>query len=153
MRHEYRLILYFSAEKMHKIVPRRSLARTVPQSGFNGNPRMENSPAKARCMMKKFMRDFLPLLSSNNAVSTAELPRTISTNRIHSTVICSVCNKEKAHKVSEFLHGAHMLEFNAPKCNGKNRPSPAAFQLPTRARGASLILNRKQPRWKRKLAF
>lgn len=61
--------------------------------------KFSNLPAIANCMMKKFIRDFL-FLSKKRAIKTAELPRTMSTNRIHSTASCSFCkNKKKGIKI------------------------------------------------------
>lgn len=50
-----------------------------------------NLPAKANCLMKKFIRDFLFLLQ-NNVNNTDEFPSTIIVNKIHNTVNCSVWN-------------------------------------------------------------
>lgn len=48
------------------------------------------SPAMAKCLMKKFIRDFRLLLISK-VTRTAVLPRTMTAKSIHNTVNCSVC--------------------------------------------------------------
>lgn len=48
------------------------------------------SPAMAKCLMKKFIRDFR-LLFISKVTRTAVLPRTMTAKSIHNTVNCSVC--------------------------------------------------------------
>ena len=55
-------------------------------------------PAIASCLMKKFIRDFR--LFRNNVTKTAVFPSTITANRIHNTVNCSVCNSRKQKKTT-----------------------------------------------------
>lgn len=46
----------------------------------------------ARCLMKKFILD-LRLLVEKSVIKTAEFPSTMTVNKIHKTVNCSVCGK------------------------------------------------------------
>lgn len=61
-------------------------------------------PAMASCLIKKFILDFR--LFRYKVTRTALFPNTITAKRIHKTVNCSVCGREKkGENIKEVLKG------------------------------------------------
>lgn len=73
------------------------------------------SPAMAKCLMKKFIRDFRLLLISK-VTRTAVFPRTMTANSIHNTVNCSVCE----WKIGKISLGTWPETKRCKRCQGMN---------------------------------